>query len=276
MKIRIAHSPDPDDAFMFYALFNGKLNTRGLELESVLGDIETLNREAENGTYEITAISFHNYVYVSKRYRLLSVGASMGFGYGPIMVAKEGGNTDLSSYQPIAVPGTKTSAYLILKLHSPEIETTVLPFDQILDKVVRGEVGAGLLIHEGQITYSAHGLRKLIDLGDWWFNKYSFPLPLGANVVRRDVDEGIAREAARLIRESINWALAHREDVVKESLKFGRGIDRFQCDQFVSMYVNDLTLDLGDTGRNSVMLFLGDAHKAGLIPELPPFDFLQV
>jgi 5,8-dihydroxy-2-naphthoate synthase len=266
MKIRIAHSPDSDDAFMFYGLASGKVPSLGYELEHVLSDIETLNRAAFDGRYEITAVSFHAYAHLTDKYILLPHGASMGDRYGPVVVARKDGPSSLKGVR-VAIPGELTTAFLSLRLFDPNVEYVVMPFDQIQDKVHSGAVQAGLLIHEGQLTYAEEGLKKIVDLGEWWADRTGgLPLPLGGNVIRRDLGATHINALSRLLHDSIAFGLKHRDEAVQYSMQFGRGLDRARTDKFVGMYVNDLTLDYGDRGRQAVARLLGDAQAAGLIP----------
>ncbi len=273
MKIRIAHSPDSDDAFMFYGLASGRVPSGGFELEHVLSDIEALNRAAFDGTYEITAVSFHAYAHLTDRYLLLPHGASMGDRYGPIVVARQDGPTSLTGVR-VAVPGELTTAYLALRLFDPRVEHVVMPFDQIQDRVRAGEVAAGLLIHEGQLTYADEGLKKIVDLGEWWADYAGgLPLPLGGNVIRRDLGSQTITALSRLLHDSIAYALQHRVEAVEHAMQFGRGLDRERTDRFVGMYVNGLTLDYGERGRLAVRRLLGDAYAAGLLPKPVPVEF---
>jgi 1,4-dihydroxy-6-naphthoate synthase len=266
MKIRIAHSPDSDDAFMFYGLASGKVPSLGYELEHVLSDIETLNRAAFDGTYEITAVSFHAYAHLTEKYILLPHGASMGDRYGPVVVARKDGPSSLKGVR-VAIPGELTTAFLSLRLFDPDVEYVVMPFDQIQDKVHSGAVQAGLLIHEGQLTYAEEGLKKIVDLGEWWADRTGgLPLPLGGNVIKRDLGPTHINALSRLLHDSIAFGLNHRDEAVQYSMQFGRGLDRARTDKFVGMYVNDLTLDYGERGRQAVKRLLGDAEAAGLIP----------
>ncbi len=273
--IRVAHSPDSDDAFMFYALATGAIDTGNLEFEHVLDDIETLNRLAFEGTYEVTAVSIHAYAHLDHRYALLDSGASMGDGYGPVLVAREEiGPADLAGVE-VAIPGTLTSAALALKLWNPNLSTRVLPFDGIIPAVLAGDVAAGVVIHEGQLTYRDQGLVKIVDLGEWWGSETGgLPLPLGGNVIRRDLGEPLMRRVAGILEASIRHGLEHREEALDHALHFGRGLDREKADRFVGMYVNELTLDYGDRGREAVRLFLERAHAARLVPRVPRLDFL--
>ena len=266
MKIRIAHSPDSDDAFMFYGLASGKVPAGEYELEHVLSDIETLNRAAFDGRYEITAVSFHAYAHLTDKYILLPHGASMGDRYGPVVVARKDGPSSLKGVR-VAIPGELTTAFLSLRLFDSNVEYVVVPFDQIQDKVHSGAVQAGLLIHEGQLTYAEEGLKKIVDLGEWWADRTGgLPLPLGGNVIRRDLGATHIYALSRLLHDSIAFGLKHRDEAVQYSMQFGRGLDRARTDKFVGMYVNDLTLDYGERGRQAVKRLLGEAEAAGLIP----------
>jgi 1,4-dihydroxy-6-naphthoate synthase len=272
MKIHIAHSPDSDDAFMFYGLASGKVPANGFELEHVLSDIETLNRAAFEGKYEITAVSFHAYAHLTDKYILLPHGASMGDRYGPIVVSKR----DASSLEglTVAVPGTLTTAFLALRLFDPSVQFVVMPFDRIQEAVKAGDAEAGLLIHEGQLTWADDGLKKIVDLGEWWADRTDgLPLPLGGNVIRRDLGPKAISTLSRLLHDSIAYALAHRDEAVSYAMRFGRGLDRARTDRFVGMYVNSLTLDYGDRGRHAVTRLLGDASAAGLLPTPVKIEF---
>src|SRR5712692_10937120 len=274
MKIRIAHSPDSDDSFMFYGLASGHVSCDGFKLEHVLADIETLNRAAFEGTYEISAVSFHAYAYVTDRYILLPHGASMGDRYGPVVVAKRDGPVTLDGVR-VAVPGELTTALLTLRLYDPRVDYVVMPFDRIQERVHAGEVAAGLLIHEGQLTYADEGLRKIVDLGEWWAERTGgLPLPLGGNVIRRDLGAQTIAALSRLLRESIAYGLAHRDEAVRYAMQFGRGLDRVRTDRFVGMYVNDLTLDYGQRGRQAVGRLLGDARAMGVLPNPVTVEFV--
>ena len=273
MRIRLAHSPDSDDAFMFYGLASGRVPSNGFELEHVLSDIETLNRAAFRGTYEITAVSFHAYAHLTDRYILLPHGASMGDRYGPVVVARKDGPASLEGIR-VAIPGELTTAFLTLRLFDPSVEYVVVPFDQIQEKVHAGDVAAGLLIHEGQLTYADEGLRKIVDLGEWWADRTGgLPLPLGGNVIRRDLGAAAISTLSRLLRESIAYGLEHREEAVNYAMQFGRGLDRKRTDRFVGMYVNGLTLDYGDRGREAVRRLLDDSRAAGLLPKPVEVEF---
>ncbi|HET9150238.1 MAG TPA: MqnA/MqnD/SBP family protein [Gemmatimonadales bacterium] len=275
--IHVAHSPDSDDAFMFYALADGKLDTGDLVYVHELSDIESLNRRAQAGDLEVSAVSIHAYAYLWRTYALLASGSSMGDGYGPRLVAKAGAPTDVRQAlkgRRIAVPGTLTTAYLALRLYQPDFEAVVVPFDQIEDAVLRGEVEVGLLIHEGQLTYADDGLQLWEDLGAWWLRETGLPLPLGGNVVRRDLGDAVIRQVARDLRRSIEYALAHRAPALAHAMQFNRGIGDQRTDTFVGMYVNEWTVDYGERGRAAVRLLLDRAFEAGLIPERVPVDFV--
>jgi 1,4-dihydroxy-6-naphthoate synthase len=248
MDIRIAHSPDSDDAFMFYALAKEKLPTGRFRFSHTLQDIETLNRKALKGEYEITAVSFHAYAYIADRYILLPSGASMGDRYGPMIVAREPWKQDELKGKKIAIPGTMTTAYLTLKLFQPDFESIVIPFDQIMAAVQNKEVDAGLLIHEGQLTYADHNLHMIVDLGEWWWQVTRLPLPLGGNVIRRDLGKEDIREISRLLKDSIQYALDHRKEALEYAMQFARDLDTKTADRFVGMYVNERTLDYGNEG----------------------------
>jgi 1,4-dihydroxy-6-naphthoate synthase len=278
--IRLGHSPDPDDAFMFYALAQDLIPTDGFRFEHVLRDIETLNGWAKEGRLEVTALSVHAYAYLSERYRLLPHGASMGEQYGPMVVVRDGAaiEPDQLPSLRVAIPGLLTSAFLELQLAvGPIADPVITPFDRILDVVEAGEVDAGLVIHEGQLTYETQGLRKILDLGEWWHELTGgLPLPLGANAVRRDLDEGdTLPRLSRLLRESIAYGLENRTGALAHAEQFGRGLDMDLADRFVGMYVNDRTLDYGDDGRAAVAELLRRGHEAGLIDRAPRVDFVE-
>lgn len=264
--VSVAHSPDPDDAFMFYGVTSGKVASEHIKFVHELADIETLNRRAMEGAYDVSAVSFHAYAYFWERYALLPHGASVGDGYGPMIVASRPLQpADLASVR-IAVPGTLTTAFLALRLFRKEGDYIVLPFDKILPAVADGSVEAGLLIHEGQITYGSRGLHKVVDLGEWWKQETGLPLPLGGNVMRKDLGPALMREVSLLLRESIRYALDNREEAIAYAMRYGRGIATPLADRFVSMYVNDYTLDLGPKGRQGLELLYERAHEAGVIP----------
>lgn len=278
--IRLGHSPDPDDAFMFYALAEELIPTDGFRFEHILRDIETLNDWAREGRLEVTAVSIHAYAYLSDKYRLLPHGASMGEKYGPMVVVREGASIEPEQLPNlrIAVPGVLTSAFLELQLAVGRIADPVItPFDRILDVVEAGEVDAGLVIHEGQLTYQTQGLRSILELGEWWHDLTGgLPLPLGGNTVRRDLDEGDTMpRLSRLLRDSIAYSLEHREPALAHAEQFGRGLDNRLADEFVGMYVNERTLDYGEEGRAAVEELLRRGHEAGLIPHVPSVDWVE-
>jgi 1,4-dihydroxy-6-naphthoate synthase len=272
-RITVAHSPDSDDAFMFYGLASGAVDTGGIQIDQVLSDIETLNRAAFEGRYEVTAVSFHAFAHLADKYALLPHGASMGDRYGPIVVAKDPAVTGVKG-RTIAIPGTLTTAYLALRIYEPEFEFAIVPFDQIEAFVVAGKADAGLLIHEGQLTYADNGLRKIVDLGEWWADRTGgLPLPLGGNIIRRDLGPDMIRKVSKLLHDSIAYALSHRKEAVEYAQQFGRGLDRDRTDRFVGMYVNDLTLGYGERGRKGVERLMADAFEKGLIPKRVPVEF---
>jgi 1,4-dihydroxy-6-naphthoate synthase len=275
MQITVAHSPDSDDAFMFYGLGSGKVPTDGIIVEHLLADIETLNRAAFDGRYEVTAVSFHAYALLTHRYLLLRHGASMGDRYGPIVVARTDGPDSLKDIR-VAVPGLLTTAYLTLKLYAPEVEVEVMPFDRIQEAVKEGSAEAGLLIHEGQLTYQSEGLKKIVDLGEWWAEHTGgLPLPLGGNVIRKDLGPQNIAKISRMLRESIAYGLSHREEALDYALKYGRGLDRAKADRFVGMYVNDLTLDYGERGKAAVQRLMDAAFAARMIPSKINVEFAE-
>ena len=273
--IRVGHSPDPDDAFMFHALANDKIDTGPYRFTHELQDIETLNRRALDGELELTAVSLHGYAYMTETYALCSCGASMGDDYGPMVVAREPLTIGDLRGRTIAVPGTLTTAFLTLKLLLGDDFTPVLhPFDQILNIVAAGQADAGLIIHEGQLTYADQGLELIVDLGEWWHQETGLPLPLGANAVRRDLGRAAMEEVTALLRQSIQYGLDHREEALEHALQYGRDLDRGQADTFVGMYVNDWTLDYGDRGREAVRLLLRRGVEAGVIPRSVDVEFV--
>jgi 1,4-dihydroxy-6-naphthoate synthase len=272
-RITVAHSPDSDDAFMFYGLASGKVAADGLAFEHVLCDIETLNRAALHGTYEVSAVSFHAYALLTDRYLLLPHGSSMGDRYGPIVVSRKGGPSSTRGVT-VAVPGTLTTSFLALRLYDPGVAYVVMPFDAIQDAVRAGEVEAGLLIHEGQLTYEDDGLQKVVDLGEWWAEETGgLPLPLGGNVIRRDLGPATIATVSRALRDSIAYGLAHRQEALDHALQYGRGLDRARADRFVGMYVNELTLDYGDRGRAAVHRLMHEAWRKRLIPKPAHVEF---
>ena len=273
-EITLGHSPDPDDAFMFYALAAKKIDTGDITFRHVIEDIETLNRRALKTELDITAVSIHAYAYLSDNYALLSSGASIGDGYGPIIVAREPYSDSELRDKRIAIPGTMTTAYLALRLYLGESRTVVIPFDQIMDAVESKEADAGLLIHEGQLTYSSHGFKKIRDLGEWWKEETGLPLPLGGNAVRRSLGGEMIARVSEILRASIKYGLAHREEAVTHSMMYGRGLDKSLTDTFVGMYVNDFTLDYREEGRLGVRVLLRRAYDAGLIPSIVEPQFV--
>jgi 1,4-dihydroxy-6-naphthoate synthase len=273
MKITVAHSPDSDDAFMHYGLASGNVPTDGIEFAHLLADIETLNHAAFEGKYEVSAVSFNAYAHFTDTYLLLPHGSSMGDDYGPLVVARADGPSSLEGVT-VAVPGTLTTSFLALRLYNPDVQYVVMPFDRIQDAVRAGEAQAGLLIHEGQLTYQDEGLRKIVDLGEWWADRTGgLPLPLGGNVIRRDLGPQVIATVSRLLRESIAYALTHRQEALDYALQFGRGLDRAQADRFVGMYVNELTLDYGDRGRAAVRRLFDEAWQKRLIPKPIEVEF---
>jgi 1,4-dihydroxy-6-naphthoate synthase len=265
--IEVGHSPDADDAFMFYAVTTGKIETGELEFRHVLQDIETLNRWAMEGKLPVTALSLHAYAYVADKYALLPHGASMGRRYGPIVVSRKPLDLDGLRRETIAVPGTLTTAFLTLRVCLGEFPYAVLPFDEILDAVVTGRYSAGVIIHEGQLTYADHGLMKSLDLGAWWHDQTGLPLPLGVNAVRRDLGEAKMRQIAHLLQASIAYALAHRQEALAYAIDFARGMDQSSTDTFVGMYVNELTLAYGQEGRQAVETLLRWGFEKGVLPQ---------
>lgn len=273
--ISVAHSPDSDDAFMFYALATNKLETGDIEFTHVLKDIQTLNEEATKGTYDVTAISFHAYAYVADKYALLPHGASIGDNYGPIVVSRDPLAPEDLADVTIAVPGTLTSAFLALRIFKPDFKYEVVPFDQIIEAVQDGQCDAGLLIHEGQLFYQDKGLQKVLDLGEWWFEKTGLPLPMGGNAIRRDLGASAMREVSKLLRESIRYSLDHREDALQYAMQFARDMDPALADRFVAMWVNDLTLDYTERGREAVQRLLQEGFERGIIPHRIDVEFVD-
>ncbi len=271
MLIRLGHSPDPDDAFMFWALAEKRIDARGFEFEHVLRDIQTLNEWALEGRLEVTALSLHAYPFVQDRYGLLPHGASMGSGYGPIVVARE--PVSLTEIE-IAVPGTMTTAFLALRLAIGDFRYREVPFDQILDEVVEGRADAGLLIHEGQLTYAASGLQKVLDLGEWWLEETGLPLPLGVNAARRDLGPDVLERLSGVLRDSIRAGLENREEAMQYALRWGRGLDTELADRFVGMYVNELTEDYGEEGREAVRELLRRGEEIGAFREPVRIEFV--
>jgi len=275
--ITVAHSPDSDDAFMFYALATNKVRVPGLKFHHTLTDIETLNRKAREGKgfYDVTAISFHAYPYIQEHYALLPSGGSVGEGYGPMVIASKPLSPDEVATRKIAVPGTLTTAYLALKLFAPGVETEVVPFDQIMPQVESGKYEAGLIIHEGQLMYDRHGLHKVVDLGKWWRDKTGLPLPLGGNAIRRALGKETISQVAKALKDSIQYALDHRDEALEYAMQFARDLDRALANRFVSMYVNERTVDYGEEGRRAIKLLLDEGYKARLIPHKAKVDFVE-
>jgi 1,4-dihydroxy-6-naphthoate synthase len=271
--IHLAHSPDSDDAFMFYALAEGKVDSEDVDYVHELQDIETLNQRAMRGELEVTAVSIHAYAYIADRYALLPHGASMGDRYGPKLVARSPMKRSDLRGKRIAVPGAFTSAYLALRLYEPEFEPVFTPFDQIDASVMRGDVDAGLLIHEGQITYDTQGLHLVADMGEWWFGETGLPLPLGGNVIRKDLDDALRQKVSRHLKASIAYGLANRTKALDHAMRYARGLDRSDADTFVGMYVNDWTLDYGERGREAIRQFLRRGVEAGVIPNPVTVEF---
>lgn len=279
----LGHSPDPDDAFMFYAMAEGRIDLRGHRFQHILQDIQTLNERASRGELHITAVSIHALAYVLDKYALLPSGASMGDGYGPMFVTKDAagwgsGDAEAAHWlrgHTIAIPGEMTSAFLAARLFLGDFRHVVVPFDEIFDAVKSGRTDVGLIIHEGQLTYRDEGLTQVIDLGEWWKRTRGLPLPLGGNVVRKDIPPEVRAELRDILHESIAYGLQHRADAVAHSMSHARGMDNPLADKFIGMYVNDLTLDYGDTGRRAVQGFLDEAADAGLIPSRPQVEFVE-
>jgi 1,4-dihydroxy-6-naphthoate synthase len=274
-ELRLAHSPDSDDAFMFYALATGKVRLPGVKFTHILSDIESLNQAARTETYDISALSFYGYSFVADKYVLLDCGASFGEGYGPIVVAAHPIKKNELAGRKIAIPGTLTTSYLALKLFEPNVEVVTMPFDKILAAVQAEEVEAGLLIHEGQLLFSQIGLHRVVDLGQWWQEITGLPLPLGANAIRRRLGPEMGRQVERVIRESVSYALEHRESALDYALQFARDMDPVLADKFVGMYVNKWTLDYGADGRRAVTTLLQRGAAAGMLPSGVPIEFLD-
>lgn len=273
--ISVAHSPDSDDAFMFYALANDKIDTGELRFEHVLEDIQTLNEKAMRGVYDVTAISFHAYAYVADKYALLPHGASIGDKYGPIVVAREPINPSEISRLKIAIPGTLTSAFLALRIFDGSFDYEVIRFDEIIDAVKEGRCDAGLLIHEGQLFYESMGLHKVLDLGEWWHERTGLPLPMGGNAIRRDLGDEMGQRVSHLLHEGIRYSLDHRKDALDYAMQFARDMKPDLADRFVGMWVNDLTLDYTDRGREAVRRLLDEGYEQGVIPNRVQVDFVS-
>ncbi|HXO38132.1 MAG TPA: MqnA/MqnD/SBP family protein [Candidatus Acidoferrum sp.] len=273
-EISVAHSPDSDDAFMFYALATNKVRVPGLKFSHTLTDIETLNRKAMEGFYDVSAISFHAYPYVQDKYALMPCGGSVGEQYGPMVISPRMVGLEELKTMKIAVPGTMTTAYLALKLFAPKIETAVVPFDRIIPEVLAGKYEAGLIIHEGQLTYERSGLKKILDLGRWWHEQTGLPLPLGGNAIRRELGPELIAQVTRALRDSIQYALDHREPALAYAMQFARDLDPQMADRFVGMYVNNRTLDYGEDGKRAVVKLLDMGYAAGIIPHKPAVEFV--
>jgi 1,4-dihydroxy-6-naphthoate synthase len=274
-EISVAHSPDSDDAFMFYGLATNKVRVPGLRFTHTLCDIETLNQKAKEGVYDVTAISFHAYPYIQDKYTLLPSGGSVGDGYGPMIVAPRALSEDAIKNKKIAVPGKLTTAYLVLNLFAPGVDTEVVPFDQIIPQVLEGKHEAGLIIHEGQLSYVKSGLARIVDLGAWWHKKTGLPLPLGGNAIRRSLGPQLMSEVGRALKESIQYALDHREEALAYAMQFARDLDSQLADKFVGMYVNERTIDYGADGREAVRRLLAMGHEAGIIPHQARVEFVE-
>jgi len=274
-RITVAHSPDSDDAFMFFGLAAGQVSAPDLEFEHVLADIQTLNERAFSGQYEVTAVSFHAYAYLADRYALLPHGASMGEGYGPMVVARQAWQPAELAGKRIAIPGPLTTAALALRLWNPTLDCVVMPFDRIMEAVLTGSVDAGLIIHEGQVTYAAQGLHKVVDLGEWWGAETGLPLPLGGNLIRKDLGADLMRRVSALLHQSIRYGLDHRAEALEYAMQFGRDLDRQLTDRFVAMYVNALTLSYGARGREAVRRLLAVGHQRGILPRLVEAEFVE-
>ena len=275
MLIRLGHSPDPDDAFMFWALAADRIDTRGFDFEHVLRDIQTLNAWALEGRLETTAISLHAYPFVQRHYAVLPHGASMGSGYGPVVAARDPLEREQLQSLEIAIPGRMTTAFLVLRLFLGDFRFREVPFDRILDEVKFGRADAGLLIHEGQLTYEAEGLHKAVDLGEWWLLETGLPLPLGINVARRNLGPAPLHDLSEVLKESIEAGLANRPEAMDYALGFGRGLDTALADRFVGMYVNDFTCDYGEEGRQAVTELLRRGEALGAFPERVELDFVS-
>lgn len=273
--ITVAHSPDSDDAFMFYGLATNKLDTGNIKFEHTLKDIQTLNEDAKNEVYDVTAVSFHAFAYIADKYALLPHGASIGDNYGPIVVSKEQYTPEDIGNLKIAVPGELTSAYLALRLYNQDFEHVVVPFDEIIDYVKKGNADAGLLIHEGQLFYKEIGMNKILDLGEWWFEKTTLPLPMGGNVIKRSLGDDLMKEVSGYLKESIQFSLDNREDALQYAMQFARDMDTQTADRFVAMWVNKLTLDYGERGKEAVKLLLNEGFEKGIIPHQVDVQFVD-
>jgi 1,4-dihydroxy-6-naphthoate synthase len=273
-EITVAHSPDSDDAFMFYGMATNKVRVPGVKFTHTLCDIETLNRKALDGFYDITAVSFHAYPYFQDKYAIMPCGGSVGEGYGPMIVASRNIPVEEIAKVKIAVPGTMTTAYLALKLFAPDVVTEVVPFDQIIPKVLEGRYEAGLIIHEGQLTFNKAGLHRIVDMGKWWRDLTSMPLPLGGNAIKRELGPELTLACCNALRDSIRYALDNREEALQYAMQFARDLDVQQADKFVGMYVNERTLDYGTDGREAIVKLLDLGYERGIIPNKPNVDFV--
>jgi len=272
-QITVAHSPDSDDAFMFYALATNKIKTGDLKFNHVLSDIETLNKKALKGEYEVTAVSFHAYAYLAEKYALLSSGASMGDRYGPLVVSESPMKPHELKGKVVAVPGEMTTAFLILRIFEPDFVPLVVPFDRIFETVMRRKADAGLIIHEGQLTFPGLGLHKVLDLGEWWYKETQLPLPLGGNVIRKDLGPDLIAKISKILRQSIEYALEHRDEALNYAMQFARDMEHELADKFVGMYVNDRTLNYGTAERKAVQLLLNLGHERHIIREPIQVEF---
>ncbi len=275
-KIRAGHSPDPDDAFMFYAIAHDKIKTDGITFSHVIEDIECLNRRAFQAELEVTALSAFAFFQVADRYALMPCGASIGHNYGPILVSKKSMYSKELEGKKIAVPGLHTTAYLALRLFLPDFKEVVVPFDKILSAVEAGEADAGLIIHEGQLTYEKLGFKKVADLGEWFYEMTKLPLPLGVDVVRKNLGRDVMRKVTKLLRTSIEYGLEHREEALEYALKFGRGIERGTADEFVGMYVNDYTVDMGRKGKEGLLMLQRAAADHGFLKDPPKIEWVEM
>ena len=274
-EISVAHSPDSDDAFMFYGLATNKVRVPGLKFTHTLSDIETLNRKAREAYYDLTAISFHAYPYLQDSYALLPNGGSVGEGYGPMIVANRDYTVEEIKTKKIAVPGRLTTAYLVLKLFAPDIQTEVVAFDQIIPQILEGRYEAGLIIHEGQLTYGKSGLKRIVDFGKWWREETGLPLPLGGNAIKRELGSELMHEVSAALKESIQYALDHRDEALEYAMQFARDLDRQLASRFVSMYVNERTLDYGQQGRQAIARLLEMGYERHIIPHRPRVEFID-
>lgn len=273
-EIKVAHSPDSDDAFMFYGMATNKIRVPGVKFTHTLCDIETLNRKALDGYYDITAVSFHAYPYIQDKYAIMPSGGSVGEGYGPMIVATRNIPVEEIAKIKIAVPGTMTTAYLALKLFAPDVVTEVVPFDEIIPRLREGKYEAGLIIHEGQLTFNKSGLHRIVDMGKWWRDLTSMPLPLGGNAIKRDLGPELTLACCNALRDSIQYALENREEALQYAMQFARDLDVQQADKFVGMYVNERTLDYGKDGREAIVKLLEMGYERGIIPNKPNVEFV--